>query len=223
VKLARLLIVDDQKLIATSLQGILKDLGKDILGEIAIASTGDEALSRMNAFHADLVLMDIFMPGISGLEALKMIKEKYPEAKVLMLTTFGYDSYVQEAMGNGACGYLLKDTTPQEVLEAIRNALEGRIVLSQPALDALAGKARVFKAQKSVVPEWFPSLTEKEKSILLLISRGLSNDEIADRLNLGKNTVRNYVSSIYEKIGAEDRFHAMRVAIEAQIHTLVME
>ena len=220
---ARLLIVDDQKLIATSLQGILKDLGKDVLGEIAIASDGEEALRAAASFRPDLVLMDIFMPGMSGLEALKLIKESHPDTKVLMLTTFGYDSYVQEAMGHGACGYLLKDTTPQEVMESIRSALQGRIVLSQPALDALAGKARAFNPQRSVVPEWFRYLTEKERSVLLLISRGLSNDEIAERLNLGKNTVRNYVSAIYEKIGAEDRFHAMRIAIEAQVHTLVME
>jgi DNA-binding NarL/FixJ family response regulator len=96
-------------------------------------------------------------------------------------------------------------------------------VLAQPALDALAGKTHAFSPKKSVVPEWFYFLTEKERSILLLISQGQSNDEIADRLNLGKNTIRNYVSSIYEKIDAKDRFHAMRIAIEAQIHTLVME
>ncbi len=222
MKLAKVLIVDDQKLFATSLQGILRDLGRDILGEIALASDGEEALSVAAHFKPDLVLMDIFMPGMSGLEALKLIKTRLPDTKVLMLTTFGCDSYVKEAIGNGACGYLLKDTTPQEVLESIRSALQGRVVLSQPALDALAGKARVFNPRKSVVPEWFQLLTEKERSILFLISQGQSNDEIAERLNLGKNTVRNYVSSIYEKIDAADRFHAMRIAIEAQIHTLVM-
>jgi len=223
MKLAKLLIVDDQKLILTSLQGILMDLGKDILSEIAIASDGNEALRLVGSFLPDLVLMDIFMPGISGLETLKLIKEERPETKVLMLTTFGYDSYVKEAMGNGACGYLLKDTTPQEVLDSIKSALQGRIVLSQPVMDALAGKVRVFNPQKSVVPQWFYLLTEKEKSILLLISKGLSNDEIANQLNLGKNTVRNYVSLIYDKIGVKDRLHAMRVAITAQIHTLIME
>ena len=223
MKPAKVLIVDDQRLIATSLQSILKDLGKELLGEIAIAADGDEALRLAAAFRPDLVLMDIFMPVMSGLEALKLIKEKLPDTKVLMLTTFGCDNYVKEAMGNGACGYLLKDTTPQEVMESIASALQGRIVLSQPALDALAGKPRAFNPKKSVVPEWFQFLTEKERIVLLLISQGLSNDEIADRLNLGKNTVRNYVSGIYEKIDAKDRFHAIRIAIEAQIHTLVME
>lgn len=218
-----MLIVDDQKLFATSLQGILKDLGKDLLGEMAIAYSGEEAVRKVDEFRPDLVLMDIFMPGMSGLEALKAIKGKLPEAKVLMLTTFGYDTYVREAMSEGACGYLLKDTTPREVLDSISSALRGQTVLSQPALDALAGKARVFNPQKSVIPSWFHYLTEKEKKILLLISRGLSNDEIAERLIIGKNTVRNYVSSIYEKMEAKDRFEAMRMAVEAQIHTLVME
>ena len=87
----------------------------------------------------------------------------------------------------------------------------------------MSGKPRGSPGQKSLIPDWFPLLSEKEKKILLLISKGLSNEEIADKLNLGKNTIRNYVSALYEKIAVKDRFGAIRVAIEAQIHTLVME
>jgi DNA-binding NarL/FixJ family response regulator len=219
----RVLIVDDQKLFATSLQGILTDLGRGVLGEISIAYNGEAALKELNDIQPDVILLDIFMPGMTGLEALRIMKQKLPKVKVLMLTAFGYDNYVREAMANGACGFLLKDSTPKEVLETIMAAGAGKILLSKSVVDAIVGKAKVFNRRKSVVPEWLSLLSDKERRILLYISKGFSNDEIADRLNLGKNTVRNYVSSIYEKINVKDRFEAIRLAVEAQIHTLVLE
>jgi len=101
--------------------------------------------------------------------------------------------------------------------------LGGQNVLSPAVLESLSGKPRSAGGTKSVAPGWFPLLSEKERKILLLISKGLSNEEIADRLNLGKNTIRNYVSALYEKIDVKDRFGAIRIAIEVQIHTLVLE
>jgi DNA-binding NarL/FixJ family response regulator len=141
----------------------------------------------------------------------------------VMLTTFSYDTYVKEAVANGACGYILKDSTPAEVLDAVLSAVKGSTVFSRAAVDALAGRARRFNPQKSTIPEWFGLLSEKEKKILLFISKGMSNDEIAETLFVGKHTVRNYISAIYDKMNAKDRFEAMRMAIEAQIHTLVIE
>ncbi len=163
------------------------------------------------------------MPGMNGLAALKVIREKSPTTKILMLSAFSYDTYVKEAVANGASGYILKDTTPDGVLDAITSILAGNTVFSHAALDALAGKGARFNPQKSVTPQWFNLLSEKEKKILLLISKGKSNDEIAEAIFLGKHTVRNYISEIYDKMNAKDRFEAMRMAIEAQIHTLVME
>jgi len=223
MKRAKVLIVDDQKLFATSLEGILKSIGGDQIGEISVCFSGEEAVKRVDTFLPDLVLMDIFMPGMGGLQALKAVREKNPAIKVVMLTTFSYDTYVKEAVANGACGYILKDSTPSEVLEAALSALKGSTVFSRAAVDALSGRARKFNPQKSPVPEWFALLSEKERRILLLISKGMSNDEIAEALILGKHTVRNYISAIYDKLNAKDRFEAMRMAIEAQIHTLVME
>lgn len=219
----KILIVDDQRLFAECLAGILTGLGEDKLGEVRIAGTGEEALQVLPRYRPDLVLLDIFMPGIGGLEALKLIRGQHPEVRVLMLTTFGYDTYVKEAVAGGASGYLLKDTTPQEVWASITAVLGGQTVLSPAAVESLSGKPRAPGGQKSLVPAWFPLLSDKERKILLLISKGLSNEEIADRLHLGKNTIRNYVSALYEKIDVKDRFAAIQAAIEAQIHTLVME
>jgi len=219
----KILIVDDQKLFAECLAGILTGLGDGVLGEVRIAGSGEEALQVLPRYRPELVLLDIFMPGMGGLEALRHIRTAHPEVKVLMLTTFGYDTYVKEAVGGGASGYLLKDTSPHEVWASITAILGGQTVLSPTVVESLSGKPRSPGGGKSVVPDWFPLLSEKERKILLLISKGLSNEEIADRLCLGKNTIRNYVSALYEKIDVKDRFGAIRIAIEAQIHTLVLE
>jgi len=216
------LIVDDQKLFAESLAGILTGLGEGVLGEVKIAGTGEEALQLAARYRPDLVLLDIFMPGMGGLETLRLLRTAHPGVKVVMLTTFGYDTYVKEAVVGGASGYLLKDTTPQEVWSSIVAVLDGQTVLSPAVVDSLSGKPRTLSGVKSLVPPWFATLSDKERKILLLISKGMSNEEIAGKLNLGKNTIRNYVSALYEKIGVKDRFGAIRVGIEAQIHTLVM-
>jgi len=223
LELAKILIVDDQKLFAESLAGILTGLGEGVLGEVRIAGTGEEALPLVARYRPDLVLLDIFMPGMGGLETLGRLRSEFPQVKVVMLTTFGYDTYVKAAVVGGASGYLLKDTTPQEVWSAISAVLNGQTVLSPAVVDSLSGKPRTAPGVKSLVPPWFSLLSDKERKILLLISKGLSNEEIADKLNLGKNTIRNYVSALYEKIGVKDRFGAIRVGIEAQVHTLVME
>jgi DNA-binding NarL/FixJ family response regulator len=218
----KILIVDDQRLFAECLAGILTGLGEGHLAEVRIAGSGEEAVQVLPRYRPDLVLLDIFMPGMGGLEALKHIREGQPTVKVLMLTTFGYDTYVKEAVASGASGYLLKDTSPQEVWSSITAVLGGQTVLSPAVLESLSGKPRAAGGPK-LAPDWLALLSEKERKILLLISKGLSNEEIADRLNLGKNTIRNYVSALYEKIDAKDRFGAIRIAIEAQIHTLVLE
>lgn len=219
----KLLIVDDQKLFAESLAGILTSLAEGRLSEVRIAGTGEEALALLGRYRPDLLLLDIFMPGMGGLAALRDIHGRYPALKVLMLTTFGYDSYVKEAVAGGASGYLLKDTTPQEVWAAVTAVMGGQTVLSPAVVESLSGRPRAATGQKSLAPAWLPLLNEKERKILLLISRGLSNEEIAERLNLGSHTIRNYVSRLYEKIDVKDRFGAIRAAIEAQIHALVLE
>ena len=177
----------------------------------------------MARFQPDLVLLDIFMPGMGGLETLKLLRWAHPGVKVIMLTTFGYDTYVKEAVAGGASGYLLKDTTPEEVWSSILTVMGGQTVLSQSVVETLSGRPRASDYPRSLTPPWFTLLSDKERKILLLISKGLSNEQIAERLNLGKHTIRNYVSALYEKIEAKDRFGAIRIAIEAQIHTMVLE
>jgi len=205
------------------LSGILSSLSDGLLADLKIAGTGEEALDLMARFQPDLVLLDIFMPGMGGLETLKLLRWAHPGVKVIMLTTFGYDTYVKEAVAGGASGYLLKDTTPEEVWSSILTVMGGQTVLSQSVVETLSGRPRASDYPRSLTPPWFTQLSEKERKILLLISKGLSNEQIAERLNLGKHTIRNYVSALYEKIGAKDRFGAIRIAIEAQIHTMVLE
>ena len=130
MELFKVLIVDDQKLFAESLAGILAGLGAGHLGEVRIAGSGEEALQVLLRYRPDLVLLDIFMPGMGGLEALHRIRADYPAVKIIMLTTFGYDTYVKEAVVGGAQGYLLKDTTPQEVWTSIAAVMGGQTVLS---------------------------------------------------------------------------------------------
>jgi len=216
----KILIVDDQRLFAECLSGILSGLGGSFVAEIRLTATGEEALHLYSGYRPDLVLLDIFMPGIGGLETLRRLKALDPGAKVLMLTTFGYDTYVREALAGGASGYLLKDATPKEVLSSLEAVWGGQTVLSPAVVASLSGLSR--SGARQGLPDWFPLLSEKEKKILLLISKGLSNEEIADRMNLGKNTIRNYVSAIYDKIGVKDRFAAIQAAIEAQIPSLVL-
>ena len=191
--------------------GILSSLSEGLLADLKIAGTGEEALSMLTRYQPDLVLLDIHMPGMGGLETLKALRAKHPSVKVIMLTTFGYDTYVKEAVAGGADGYLLKDTTPEEVWSSILTVMGGQTVLSQSVVETLSGRPRSSSNLKSLTPPWFPLLSEKERKILLLISKGLSNEQIADKLNLGKHTIRNYVSALYEKIEAKDRFGAIRI------------
>lgn len=218
----KVLIVDDQRLFSECLAGILRTIGTSVLGEIRWTGSGEEALVLYQGFRPDLVLLDIFMPGMGGLEALRQLRALDAEAKIIMLTTFGYDTYVREALAGGASGYLLKDSAPGDVLASMEAVWGGQTVLSPAAVSSLSGALRQPQ-RGGACPEWFPLLSEKEKKILLLISKGLSNEEIADRLNLGKHTIRNYVSAVYDKMGVKDRFAAIQAAIESQIPNLVLE
>ena len=161
---AKILIVDDQRLFSECLSGILSGLGASDIAEVRMTGSGEEALKAYPWYRPDLVLLDIFMPGMGGLEALRQLRVIDPTAKIVMLTTFGYDTYVKEALAGGASGYLLKDTTPQEVLASIRTVLGGQTVLSPAVADALAGRARPGADRSSVLPSWFALLSEKAVS-----------------------------------------------------------
>jgi DNA-binding NarL/FixJ family response regulator len=204
----RILIADDHPLFRDGLRTLLESVDDaDIVGE---ASTGDEAIALAAALELDVVLMDIKMPGINGIEATRQIVRNRPYLKILMLTMFEDDDSVFAAVRAGACGYLLKGARQEETLRAIRAVANGEVIFGPGVAQRVL---RLFSSPKpaSLAPV-FPELTDREYEILDLLAQRCSNAEIAARLVLSPKTVRNYVSSILTKLQVADRAEAMAAA-----------
>lgn len=206
----KIIICDDQALVRDGLELMLR-LEKDIQ-IVGCAQDGAEALELINQHHPDLVLMDLKMPGMNGIEATRQIRARFPNVKVLVLTTYDDDEWLFDAIRAGACGYLLKDTPREKVIEAIRGTVAGRSFVDP----AVAGKLLVQVASRQSQPASLltEKLTERESDILRLLAKGLTNSEIAARLYLSEGTVRNHVSAILEKLGVADRTQAAILAIQ---------
>ena len=220
----KLLLVDDQVLFVESLKKLFELTVKDV-EVVGTAPNGKVALEMAASTNPDIILMDIRMPVMDGVESTRLIKEKFPEIKILILSTFEDDEYVMEAFQYGAVGYLLKDVPPQELIAAIHSIYHGGVTVSPKMATKLAEK--LFQTNHSSGDKlnrnstnsnpWVKELTNKEKEILSLIAKGYNNREIAHRLYIAEQTVKNYVSVIYLKIGARDRIQAARIAAEAGI------
>jgi len=215
MKKLKILIVDDQKLFSDSLKRVILAEGDDV-ASVSTALNGEAALREIQNSVPDIILMDVHMPVMNGIEATQIIHKRYPAIKILMLSAFGYDEYVKAALKNGAIGYLLKDISSSELLTSIRGACSGLRIISPRVLDGMSGRTRNKKRQ-STLPAWFNDLTGREKDILLLVMKGYSNEEIAEMICLGLQTVKNYLSSIYAKLGVKNRFQSMRLAMEHRI------
>lgn len=201
-----IMIVDDQPLFRDGLKTVL-DLEESI-NVIATATNGKEALALLNsAILPDLVLLDIRMPEMDGVETVKYIKQTHPEIKVLMLTTFNDEEYVIEALANGANGYVLKDMEIEKLVEAIYDAINGKMVLPPSvAAKLVEGLHKVIPRKQNPA---LAELSEREKEIAIMITQGFSNKQIAMALYISEGTVRNYISTIYSKIGVNDRANAV--------------
>lgn len=206
----KILIVDDQLLFAESLKTVLETRGRN-LEIVSIAANGKEALQMAGIHDPDIVLMDIRMPEMNGVEALKILKERYPSMIVIMLTTFDDDHYIHNALKNGATGYLLKNTPPEKLIASIYAAQSGMVLVSPSIIDHLTHDP-VSPDPKRERPSWLEDLSNREKQVLKLITGGLNNREIAEELFIAEQTVKNHVSLIYSKIGAHDRMQAIRIA-----------
>ncbi len=201
-----IMIVDDQPLFRDGLKTVL-DLEKDI-SVTATAANGKETLLSLNPNALpDLILLDVRMPEMDGVETVKYIKETYPEIKVLMLTTFNDEEYVIEALANGANGYVLKDMEIEKLVEAIHDAVHEKMVLPPSVAAKLAQGLHKIVPQKPGPA--LAELSEREKEIATMLSQGFSNKQIAMALFISEGTVRNYISTIYSKIGVNDRTNAV--------------
>ena len=205
----KVIVCDDQAIVRDGLELLLK-LEKDI--EVTgLAQDGAEAVELVGKHPPDLVLMDLKMPGMNGVEATRRICAEFPSVKVLVLTTFDDDEWVFDAIRAGASGYLLKDTPREKVIEAIRGTLAGKSYVDPMVAGKLINQVSSKQEQPSTLIS--AKLTEREVDVLRLIANGLSNAEIADRLHLSEGTVRNHVSSIFSKLDVSDRTQAAIIAI----------
>ena len=214
----RVLLVDDQVLFVESLRTVL--LADDGVTVVGVAHDGREALAMALRERPDVVLMDVRMPVMDGVESTRLIREQLPETRVLILTTFDDDEYVIEALKLGAAGYILKDIPPEELISSIRAVHEGGVMIAPKVAAKIA--ERLAGAQDSgrscppegSPPQWLQELSPREKEVLRLLAEGYDNREIAARLFLAEQTVKNHVSILYDKMGVKDRVHALRKAAE---------
>ena len=205
----RIMICDDQAIVRDGLELLLK-LEKDI-EVVGLAQDGAQAIELVEQSRPDLVLMDLMMPGVNGVEATRSIRAHYPHIKVLVLTTYDDDEWVFDAIRAGASGYLLKDTPRARVIEAIRGTIAGKTFVDP----AVAGKLLEQAASPQLQPatKIIEKLTEREVEVLRLVAHGLNNADIAARLHLSEGTVRNHISAIFLKLGISDRTQAAILAI----------
>ena len=205
----RILVVEDHPLFRKGVVALL-DAVPDV-EVVDAAGSGEEAVERAAALRPDVVLMDLQLPGMSGIEATRAIVAAQPETKVLVLSLFEDDDSVFLALRAGARGYVLKDADEEELTGAIRAVARGEAIFSS----AVAGRVLAFFAVPRPAPKVFPSLTDREREILDLIAAGHPNPSIARALSLSPKTVANYVSAIFAKLQVADRAEAMIRAREA--------
>ena len=202
----RVLLADDQSILADGIKSVLSSCSD--LEVVGIASDGFEALKMVDSCDPDVVLMDIRMPNMNGVIATQEIKRRRPDVKVLILTTFDDSDYILNAINNGASGYLLKDTSSAALIDAIKNAYEGDTILPAKIARRIADAARMVSSDREIRLKRAFGLSEREVEIAIMIYEGFTNKQIASALKLTDGTARNYISSIYEKMGVSSRSEA---------------
>jgi DNA-binding NarL/FixJ family response regulator len=212
----RVVIADDQALVRAGFRMILTADGIDVVAE---AEDGAEAAEAVRRTHPDVVLLDIRMPNMDGIEATRRILADDNPTRVIILTTFDLDNYVYTALGLGASGFLLKDVTPEYLVAAIRIVRDGDALLAPSITRRLVERFVKPEPRESPSHRDLAALTPREREVLTLIAQGLSNDEIAGRLFLSEATVKTHVARILAKLGLRDRVQAVVVAYETRLIT----
>ena len=206
-----IMLVDDQMLLREGLKTII-NLQED-MEVVAEAEQGKMAIEHMKKNPVDVILMDIQMPILDGVEATTIIKKDYPETTIIILTTFDDDDYIIDALSNGAAGYLLKDIDAGRLTQSIRDAQQGQMMLPSRIAAKLAARLAAQNVHGSGMrqqprPDTRLQLSQREQEIGALIAQGLSNRQIAQTLFLTEGTIKNYISEIYAKLGTNDRTRA---------------
>jgi DNA-binding NarL/FixJ family response regulator len=204
----RVLVVDDQAMVRAGLRLLLS--GEPDIEVVAVAGNGREAVTQASRFNPDVVLMDIRMPEMDGLEATRRILEADESARVLVLTTFNLDEYVYEALRGGASGFVLKDDPPESLIAAVRTIAGGEALLSPTVTQAVI--RQFSRLHRQPPPEAVASLTSREVEVFRLITEGLSNAEIGDALFISDTTVKTHVTRLLSKLQLRDRAQAIVLA-----------
>ncbi len=207
----RVLVADDQSMVRAGLRMLLSgEADIDVVGE---AANGREAVAQAARFHPDVVLMDIRMPELDGLEATRRILAADPSARVLVVTTFNLDEYVYEALRAGASGFVLKDDPPEQLIAAVRTIAGGEALLS-PSVTRRVIK-EFTRLHRQAVPKAVDTLTSRELDVFRLITRGLSNAEIGRQLFISDTTVKTHVTRLLQKLELRDRAQAIVLAYQS--------
>ena len=206
----RVLVADDQSMVRAGFRMLLT--GEQDIEVVAEASNGLDAVAKTERFSPAVVLMDIRMPELDGIEATRRILAATSPAHILILTTFGLDEYVYEALRAGASGFVLKDDPPEQLIAAVRTVAAGNALLS-PAITKRVIK-QFTRIPRPAPPKEFGELTEREHEILRLIATGLSNAEIGQKLYISETTVKTHVTHVLQKLGLRDRVQAVVLAYQ---------
>jgi DNA-binding NarL/FixJ family response regulator len=210
--MVRVLICDDQTVVREGLAAILST--DDEIEVVGLARNGEEALALTATDRPDVVLMDLNMPVMNGIQATQRLRLRHPAVRVLVLTTYADDAWVMDAVRAGAAGYLLKDTRRDDLMAAVKGTAEGKSFLDPTVAGTLMRQMIAESAARPADSGQVEALTERELDVLRLLAQGYSNPEIAQRMHLAAGTVRNYVSTILQKLGVGDRTQAAVVALQ---------
>ncbi len=210
----RVLICDDHAIVRQGLQAFLEL--QDDMEVVGQASNGEEAAAKAAVMRPDVILMDLVMPGVDGIEAIRRIRASDQSARIIVLTSFAADDKVFPAIKAGATGYLMKDVAPPDLVRAIRRARDGESILHPDVARKLMSEVRGETPRPEGATE-LARLTEREREVLVLIARGRANKEIAQDLTLSEKTVKTHVSNILSKIGVSDRTQAALFAVRQHL------
>jgi DNA-binding NarL/FixJ family response regulator len=219
-KTIKVIIADDQVLFASSLKLVLESDASGDFQVIGVARDGNECVDLLRTTVPDIILMDVRMPTMDGVEAAGVIHARHPGIKIMMLTTFDDDAYVKHALSSGATGYVLKNIEADELFACIRAVVKGTLLVSPSVGYKFFGQVDAghveethsdYHTKLNYLQTRFPELKRREAEVLYLILQGRNNTQIAQTMYIAEQTVRNYTSSIYDKIGVDDRFQAMQL------------